>query len=63
MAINIIRTGVGGTVSGDEIELASEATGDIMYFDGTDWVVLAIGAASQELRVNAGATAPEWVTP
>lgn len=36
--------------------------GDILYHDGTDNKRLAIGTASQRLRVNSGATAPEWVT-
>ena len=43
--------------------IASQAAGDIIYFDGTNWVRLAKGTASQQLRMNAGATAPEWVTP
>lgn len=60
MAIIIARRGIGASVGGDEISLASEATGDVMYFDGTDWVRLAIGAATESLQVNAGATAPEW---
>lgn len=41
--------------------LASEATGDVAYFNGTNWVRLAIGTAGQTLAVNSGATAPEWV--
>ena len=40
----------------------SPAGGDVVYFDGTDWLNLGIGTASQLLAVNAGATAPEWVT-
>ncbi len=34
--------------------------GDILYFDGTDLTNLGIGTAGQGLKVNAGATAPEW---
>lgn len=49
-------------VQGTDIALASEATGDIMYSDGTDWVRLPVGTALQVLRTNAGATAPEWAT-
>ena len=33
-----------------------------MYHNGTDWIRLAKGTASQTLKMNAGATAPEWVT-
>lgn len=51
---------IGADVSGDEISLASEAAGDIMYFNGTDWVRLAKGTAGQAVLMNSGATAPEW---
>lgn len=39
---------------------ADLTAGDLLYFDGTDLVRLAIGTAGQILSVNAGATAPEW---
>lgn len=41
--------------------IASCAAGDIMYHNGTSWVRLAKGTAGQKLKINAGATAPEWV--
>lgn len=41
---------------------ASAVAGDVMYFDGTEWVRLAKGLAGQVLEMNAGATAPEWDT-
>ena len=37
--------------------------GDIIYRNATVPVRLGIGTANQILRVNAGATAPEWATP
>jgi hypothetical protein len=38
-------------------------TGDILYSDATNSLtVLNLGTAYQKLKVNAGATAPEWVT-
>ena len=37
--------------------------GDILYHDGTDNVRLAKGTGLQQLRMNAGATAPEWAAP
>lgn len=49
-------------VTGAKIALASQAAGSTMYYNGTDWIVLGIGTALQQLRVNAGATAPEWAT-
>ena len=49
-------------VTGGKIALGSDAQGDIMYYNGTDYVRLAKGTASQQLRMNSGATAPEWAT-
>ena len=61
---------LGGTVSsgsinanainGTHIALGSDAAGDVMYYDGTDYVRLAKGTAGQVLKINSGATAPEW---
>lgn len=36
--------------------------GDLLYHNGTNLVRLAKGTALQGLRMNAGATAPEWAT-
>ncbi len=47
-------------VDGTDISLAGEAVGDMAYFNGTDWVRLPKGTASQSLVMNSGATAPEW---
>ncbi len=44
------------------LTVTSEAEGDIMYRDSSGWTRLAKGTASQTLKMNAGATAPEWVT-
>jgi len=51
-------------VTGAKIALGSDALGDLMYYDGTNWVRLAAGAAStpgQVLKTN-GAAAPSWLT-
>ncbi len=41
-----------------------DAAGDLIYGTADNTVArLAIGTASQQLRVNSGATAPEWFTP
>lgn len=47
-------------VDGTKIALASQAAGDIMYYNGTDWIRLAKGTAGQVLTMNGGATAPIW---
>ena len=48
------------SVDGANIALGSDAQGDIMYHNGTDYVRLAKGTAGQALLMNSGATAPEW---
>lgn len=46
------------------LEGLSLVAGDILYATAADTLSrVAIGTANQELRVNAGATAPEWYTP
>ena len=50
------------SVTGAKIALGSDAQGDIMYYNGTDYVRLAKGTAGQKLQINSGATAPEWTT-
>ncbi|MBL8000180.1 MAG: hypothetical protein JNL32_16275, partial [Candidatus Kapabacteria bacterium] len=60
----IINGGVGtidiadNAVTGIKIALGSDATGDVMYYNGTDYVRLGIGTAGQVLTVNAGI--PSW---
>ena len=49
----------GGTGSATTLTTA----GDMLYRDGSGLQRLAIGTAAQELRVNSGASAPEWYTP
>lgn len=39
------------------------AQGDTLYRNGSSWLRLAKGTALQVLRMNAGATAPEWASP
>lgn len=48
------------SVDGTDIALGSDAAGDIMYYDGTNWIRLPKGSADQVLTMNSGATAPEW---
>jgi len=54
-----------GTNGTDGTDLTSTLTtqGDILYRDGSGLQRLAKGTAGQELRINSGATAPEWYTP
>jgi hypothetical protein len=47
-------------VDGTKIALGSDAAGDVMYYNGANYIRLAKGTAGQVLTVNSGATAPEW---
>jgi len=49
-------------VAGDSIRMGSDAAGDVLYFDGTDYARLAKGSADEVLTMNTGATAPEWAS-
>jgi len=49
-------------VTGAKIAMGSDAAGDILYNNGTDYVRLPKGTAKQGLSMNSGATAPEWGT-
>ena len=55
-------TNEGPKILVSNLNLASAAAGDILFHDGTNLVRLAKGTAAQTLKMNAGATAPEWVT-
>ena len=50
-------------VTGAKIALGSDAQGDVMYYNGTDWVRLAAGTSGQFLKTNGAAANPAWVTP
>jgi len=47
-------------VDGAKIAMGSDAAGDVLYHNGTDYVRLAKGSATEVLTMNSGATAPEW---
>jgi hypothetical protein len=49
--------------NGTDVGTVITTQGDILYRDGSGLQRLAKGTASQELRMNSGATAPEWHTP
>jgi hypothetical protein len=49
--------------NGTDVGTVITTQGDILYRDGSGLQRLAKGTADQELRINSGATAPEWYTP
>ena len=61
-----LTSGVTGTlpVANGGTNITSYTAGDILYATGsTTLAKLAKGTASQQIRMNSGATAPEWFTP
>jgi hypothetical protein len=65
-AINELDTEKLATTAGLDdlagVDLTGIAAGSILYYNGTNIIDLGIGTAAQVLRVNSGATAPEWAT-
>ncbi|HRP02967.1 MAG TPA: hypothetical protein PLE30_10015 [Candidatus Kapabacteria bacterium] len=51
------------SVNGSKIDLTGNAHGDIMYYDGSDWVRLAAGTAGNLLQTNGVGSAPTWISP
>lgn len=51
---------VGADIQGDEIIIASQAQGDILYYDGSSWVRLAAGTSGQFLKTQGAAANPMW---
>ena len=50
------------TVSGIKIAMGSDAQGDIIYYNGTDYVRHAAGTSGQFLKTQGGAANPVWGT-
>jgi hypothetical protein len=48
-------------IDGSKINLTSNASGDMMYYNGTDWVRIAAGTTGQVL-ISAGTSVPQWTT-
>lgn len=52
----------GGELNFDNVTQAGMAAGDTTFSNGTALQILNLGSATDVLTVNAGATAPEWVS-
>ena len=50
-------------VDGTDIALGSDEQGDIMYYDGTDWVLLHHGNAGEYLATGGHGASPAWSVP
>lgn len=49
-------------IDGTKIALGSDAQGDVMYYNGTDWTRLAAGTSGQMLKTNGTGANPSWNT-
>ena len=48
------------SVDGRHLKIGIPVVGDVIYYNGTDYIRLAKGTAAQVLTMNGGATAPSW---
>ena len=46
-----------------DLAIGSEAQGDVLYFDGSNWVRLAAGTAEKFLKTQGAGANPMWDTP
>lgn len=60
---SITTTITDNSVDGTDIALGSDAQGDIMFYNGTDWARLAAGTSGNILQTNGAGANPTWVTP
>ncbi len=52
-----------GSTEVSDLTIASEAEGDILYFDGTNWTRLAAGDSGKYLKTQGVGSVPIWDTP
>jgi len=50
-------------VDGESIRMSSDAQGDILYFDGTDYARLGYGTSGDVLTTGGSSANPAWATP
>jgi hypothetical protein len=50
------------TIDGTHIALGSDAQGDVMYYNGTDWARLGAGTNGQYLQTQGAGANPQWAT-
>jgi len=53
----------GSPLNMNNVTEATLSAGDVIFSDGAALQRLAIGTPAQQIKVNAGATAPEYFTP
>lgn len=58
---DVVDWGTAPSTTPTNLNISGQTTGDIIYFNGTIWIRLAVGSASQVLTVTSGI--PSWTTP
>jgi len=61
--LSIAMTIQDNSVDGTDIALGSDAQGDVMYYDGTNWARLGVGTSGDVLTTGGGSANPAWATP
>lgn len=51
-----------GVAAVEDLTITSEAQGDILYFNGSNWVRLAPGVSGQYLQTQGAAANPQWAS-
>lgn len=58
-----ISFAAGQTFDITKLSITSQAAGDVIYYNGTNWTRLGIGNTGELLTVATGATKPQWSPP
>jgi len=64
IAVGAVYTGaiLDNAVTGAKIALGSDAQGDVMYYNGTDWARLGAGTSGMFLKTQGAGANPVWAT-
>ena len=61
--LSIVGTDIAAnSIDGTKIQLGSDTQGDIMYYDGTNWVRLAAGTSGYHLKTGGAGANPSWTS-
>ncbi|MBI5732626.1 hypothetical protein HY967_01560 [Candidatus Jorgensenbacteria bacterium] len=59
----LLVSAIGGTLDDlSDVVITTAAQGQILYYNGTNWVNLAVGTSGQLLQTNGAGANPSWVT-
>ena len=51
------------SIAGTKLALGSDAQGDVMYYDGSNWARLGVGTSGHVLKTAGSGANPSWVDP